>query len=140
MDPNFGSIKMTLIFQKDCITSMDPKFGSIKMNLIFWKDWITSVDPKSGSITMNLIVQIYLKKWQVFSVKIWIHTKWPVPGSIKMDYNLFFGFDVYLWLFRHARHTPFWSFCWQSWNKDRARLLRVSLGNSQLLLTCTEII
>ena len=66
MDPNFGSIKMTLIFQKDCITCMDPKFGSIKM---------------------NLIVQICLKQRQVFCVKIWIHEKLPVPGSIKMNYN-----------------------------------------------------
>ena len=57
MDPNFGSIKMTLIFQKDCITSMDPKFGSIKMNLIFQKDWITSMDPKFGSINMTSIFQ-----------------------------------------------------------------------------------
>ena len=57
MDPNFGSIKMTLIFQKDCITSMDPKFGSIKMNLIFQKDWITSMDPKFGSINMTSIIQ-----------------------------------------------------------------------------------
>ena len=57
MDPKFGSIKMTLIFQKDCITSMDPKFGSIKMNLIFQKDWITSMDPKFGSINMTSIIQ-----------------------------------------------------------------------------------
>ena len=73
MDPNFGSIKMTLIFQKDCITSMDPKFGSIKM---------------------NLIVQICLKQRQVFCVKIWIHEKLPVPGSIKMNYNPILGVDV----------------------------------------------
>ena len=74
MDPNFGSIKMTLIFQKDCITCMDPKFGSIKM---------------------NLIVQICLKQRQVFCVKIWIHEKLPVPGSIKMNYNPHFLIDCF---------------------------------------------
>ena len=87
MDPNFGSINMNLIFKKDLITIMDPKFGSIEMNLIFQKDWITSMDPKFGSIKMNLIVQICLKQRQVFCVKIWIHEKLPVPGSIKMNYN-----------------------------------------------------
>ena len=87
MDPKFGSIEMNLIFQKDWITSMDPNFGSIKMTLIFQKDCITSMDPKFGSIKMNLIVQICLKQRQVFCVKIWIHEKLPVPGSIKMNYN-----------------------------------------------------
>ena len=36
---------------------MDPNFGSIKMNLIFQKDWITSMDPKFGSINMTSIIQ-----------------------------------------------------------------------------------
>ena len=68
MDPNFGSIKMTLIFQKDCITSMDPKFGSINMTLIFQKDWITSMDPKFGSINMTSIFQKPVKCNAVIAV------------------------------------------------------------------------
>ena len=64
---------MTLIFQKDCITSMDPKFGSIKMNLIFQKDWITSMDPKFGSINMTSIFQVPVTRNAVIAVVQGVH-------------------------------------------------------------------